>query len=383
MIREVIAKRLSGVIEYKSMKTPIMREIAIPAREVEHRAFHLNVESLGRIYTPQDFLDWFKGQDLPDLEWGKAYGEYAGQWYRVNFSKVLSNPQVVAVAEGRSGEIIYKDVKRAPSADVPSVSIAKPSVSIASPRIDISIPTVSIEKVEVRAYHCKDCDFGWLSVKAQTSCLMCGSANIEEITYGNKYEWVGWYLSLWNAKKQLGDWRWGMYIGPYWAGFDLNWIRDFVATAWAWFGYYFLGRNSVFVLFDAMSAQVDKIRESIQTAINQAISNTKIGVQSGVDTAISNVRGSTQDAVNRALDNVTSSVQTAFNRTIDALNSKLPEQTNYLRDRINERLNDLYAMWGIPEGIVLTPVHIRNITSTGFEFLSLGKTTIHWIAVGD
>jgi hypothetical protein len=400
IVREILAKRISGAREYVVGETPILKEIPIHAHELEHRVHSFRMEG---ITTPEGLLDWFKDKG-PIIESGKAYGEEAGQWYRVTFSQAIPNPQVVAVAEARGGEISTKDVKRAPSVGIPSVSIAKPSVSIAkpsvsisAPTVSISIPTVSISKVEIRAWHCKACDFGWFSLTSQTSCLQCGSSNIEEITYGNKYEWTGWYLSLWNAKRQLGDWKWGMYIGPYWAGFDLNWIRDMVATAWAWFGYYFIGRSTVFILFDAMGSQVDKVREGVQNAINEAISNVKAGVQSGINTSIANVRDSTQssfntaidnvvksvqDAINKALDNSGTSVQTAFNTTIDTINSRIPEQTDYIRDRINERLNDLYAMWGLPEKVALTVAHIRNITSAGFEFLSLGETTIHWIAVG-
>lgn len=375
MIREVIAKRLSGAMEYSATTMPILKELAIPAKELSHSVFSLR--------------DWFK-EPAPSftVERGKAYGENAGQWYKVSFSKAISNPEVVAVGEARSGEISTKDVNRVSDLGIPSVAIAKPTVSIAkptvsTPTISISIPTVSISKVEIRAWHCKACDYGWFSLVSQSSCPQCGSYNIEENTYGNKYQWIGWYISLWNCKKQLGDWG------------VLNWIRDIIASAWAWFGWYVMGKDSIFVLFDAQSAQVDKVREGVQTAINQSIDNTKAGVQTGINSSIANVQGGfntaidktisgVQDAVNKALDNAASSTQSGFNSTINSINDKIPdEQMNYVRDRVNARLNDLYAMWGVPESIALTPAHVRNITSVGFEFLSLGKTTIHWIAIGD
>ena len=75
-------------------------------------------------------------------------------------------------------------------------------------------------------------------------------------------------------------------------------------------------------------------------------------------------------------------VQSKLNETIKDFNKKVNQQVDKITSRVNLVLKDLYRMWGIPEGIALSPVHIRNITGSGFEFLSLGKQKIYWLAIG-
>jgi len=240
---------------------------------------------------------------IPGFAYGEAYGENAGQWYRVTYSKSLKGAVPVCVARGRGGAIVRKAIDRVSA---------------------ISIPSITIPKVGIRTFHCRACGVGYFALRYR-NCPECGSYDIEELTGTNRYEQAGWYRSLWNAKKRLGDWS------------VLNWARDKIAEVLAWLGYYLLGGNGVFVLADALSSQVDQIQ---------------------------------------------SVVQGAFNTAIGGINDALKRQIDFVTDRVNLRLNDLYAMWGLPENIAVTPVHTRNETDGGFDFQSYGKTTVHFIAIG-
>jgi len=62
--------------------------------------------------------------------------------------------------------------------------------------------------------------------------------------------------------------------------------------------------------------------------------------------------------------------------------SFLQPQIDRVQDAVNLRLEDLYNTWGLPTNVVPTPLHVRNVTSSGFEFQSYGNTTVYWIAVG-
>lgn len=75
-------------------------------------------------------------------------------------------------------------------------------------------------------------------------------------------------------------------------------------------------------------------------------------------------------------------VQEKVNEVIEDFNTKVNEQVDKITSRVNKVLTDLYKMWGIPTDKALAPVHVRNVTNTGFEFLSLGKHKIYWIAIG-
>lgn len=62
--------------------------------------------------------------------------------------------------------------------------------------------------------------------------------------------------------------------------------------------------------------------------------------------------------------------------------SFIQKQIDNVRDAVNLRINDLYQMWGLPTNMVPTPLHIRNVSDTGFEFQSYGNTTAYWFAIG-
>lgn len=68
---------------------------------------------------------------------------------------------------------------------------------------------------------------------------------------------------------------------------------------------------------------------------------------------------------------------------VDKVQDALGGQISAVQDAVNLRLNDLYNMWGIPSGMIATPLHIRNPTTTGFEFQSFGNTQCTWIAIGE
>jgi len=100
--------------------------------------------------------------------------------------------------------------------------------------------------------------------------------------------------------------------------------------------------------------------------------------------------------LNQVVDDLTSSMNEARN-SLKSLDSKVDD----LRGKVNDALDELrrntegsvnkglgivipalYEAWGIPEIMALTPLHIRNVTPTGFEFQSYGKTTCYYLAVG-
>jgi hypothetical protein len=106
------------------------------------------------------------------------------------------------------------------------------------------------------------------------------------------------------------------------------------------------------------------------------------------------------DKVRDAFEKVRSSVE-SVNAKIDDLRDKANEAVADLRAKVNTALDSLrintevsandglgrvipslYDAWGIPHVMALTPVHVRNVTSTGFEFQSFGDTTVYYIAIG-
>jgi len=135
---------------------------------------------------------------------------------------------------------------------------------------------------------------------------------------------------------------------------------------------------------DQICKPVNKIVESlydVQTEINhiidrinQGFGKTKKAVED-TNTAISDLRVKSETAINTGLKDSRDKVQKALNTTI--INTE---------DSVNKGLASivpsLYTAWGLPSTMIITPIHIRNVTSTGFEFQSYGKTSCYYIAIG-
>jgi len=135
---------------------------------------------------------------------------------------------------------------------------------------------------------------------------------------------------------------------------------------------------------DQICAPVNRIVESlyrIQARINDAIyrinegfAKTKKAVED-TNSSISDLRVKSESAINTGLRGSRDNTQKALNSTI--INTQ---------DSVNKGLASLipslYAAWGLPSTMIITPLHVRNVTSTGFEFQSYGKTTCYYIAFG-
>jgi len=230
VLRETVAERVSGLKKRVPVETPIIQEVPVPAKIISSALLTLP-EAEGII---------------PAIARGKAYGETAGFWYRVIFTRPLTDPSVVAVGEGRSG-VIPK-----PSAGVPAAA-------------KITIPS------------------------ARTG----------------------------HVPTSLGR-------------FDCGW---------------------------AIASLTDGLNDMTGTL----------------------------ESVLRRLNEVVDDVYSGLNETRNSLKS-LDAKVDDLRNKVNDAfvavIPALYDAWGIPRTMALTPLHVRNVSSAGFEFQSYGKTTCYYIAVG-
>jgi len=100
--------------------------------------------------------------------------------------------------------------------------------------------------------------------------------------------------------------------------------------------------------------------------------------------------------VNEVIDDLVASANEMRNSLesldakVDDLRNKVNDALDHLRRNTEGSVNSglagvipvLYDAWGIPKTMALTPLHIRNVTATSFEFQSYGKTTCYYLAVG-
>lgn len=217
MLRGIIRERIRGVKREAGIPEGIVESLTpVPALNVE---VQFAWPPWGQPPTTLPF----------NMVWGTASGPQAGLWYRATYSNVGSFPEVVAVCEASDVSFIQRAVEKA-----------------------------TITKVGVRCFHCRTDDFGFFALRWRT-CPIDGSSNVEELTGSDRFEKTGWYLSLWNAKRQLGDW--GLF----------NWMRDAIATLMAWTGYYLLGGNGSFIMAEVLAAQVDEVQNAMNTTVDRFV----------------------------------------------------------------------------------------------------------------
>lgn len=111
-------------------------------------------------------------------------------------------------------------------------------------------------------------------------------------------------------------------------------------------------------------------------------------IQDQVDETLNTINdfvGDTNYKVNKQLQEITNIVNDQVIRQINELvsdtNNKVNNQIDEITNKVNKVIPDLYKMFGIPDGVAITPMHVRNINSSGFDFLSLGDTTCYWVAI--
>jgi len=149
------------------------------------------------------------------------------------------------------------------------------------------------------------------------------------------------------AKDRLGDWT------P-----AFNWMRDLILSA-VWALGYITGTWIHWMYTILVQPQIDQVRDAVNNAISGQV-----------------------DRINSALSSQVDRINTRLSGLVDNVNAATSDQVDRVIARVNAVLTDLYDSWGLPSGVIATPVHVRNVSTTGFEWQSYGDTTIHYIAIG-
>jgi len=115
------------------------------------------------------------------------------------------------------------------------------------------------------------------------------------------------------------------------------------------------GLNDMMVTLESVFSRLNEVIDDLTAGLNETRNSL-----TSLDAKVDDLRGK----VNAALDKLRTNTEGSVNQGLGAI------------------LPALYAAWGIPETMTLTPLHVRNVSATGFEFQSYGKTTCYYIAVG-
>jgi len=130
------------------------------------------------------------------------------------------------------------------------------------------------------------------------------------------------------------------------------------------------GLNDLMTTLENVFARLNEVIEDLISTAQEA----KGSLQS-LDAKVDDLRGK----VNTALSTLATNVQKSTNTGLDGLRKNTEGSIN---SGLQTALAQLYAAWGLPTNVAVTPIHVRNVTLSGFEFQSFGDTTVYYIAVG-
>ena len=134
--------------------------------------------------------------------------------------------------------------------------------------------------------------------------------------------------------------------------------------------------------FISMEEQVNNSIVDIQETSNIAIEDLEVEINNALEDLQIDTNDTVidiEEQVNSRLDDVDANFVDLNSR----LNNALAEITAQAEVALNESIELLYSTMGMPQGELMVPVQIRNVTSEGFEFLGYqGGTKIDWVAMG-
>jgi hypothetical protein len=410
----------------KALEVPVTEEIERIIREVLPRAPGMPEFPFeyGRVYLEE--RKWYHVSFKREFAEAPAVlvsAEVRSGWFKpkryvvpvvkISIPKVevpaVSIPTVtvptVAVPAAPTIRIPTVEIPRAPTIRIPGVEIPRAPT--------ISIPTIRVPSVEISRIRRGDLrpvvrdqfraalgDWGWLNWARNAIA-----------------DGPGWVVG------SFLNWLWDVMIQP-----QIDKVRDSINdglrkmtgnTQGALNAYRDRIQSAVNAgLADArakVQAALNAYRGYIQRSINSGLGDARAKTQS----ALNSYRGYIQDSVNKGLLDARQKVQVAFvdfrerlqanfnealgsanrslasfrdstNNSLETLRSATESNINRSTDRLRASVEDafntliptLWAMEGMPEGVLMTPTVYRNITPTGFDILSLGKMTVSYLAVG-
>jgi len=322
ILRQVLAERVSGLKRRVELETPIVEEIPRMAKILSSIEMAFAPTPLGLV---------------PIIVRGKAYGEVAGLWYRVTFPRTLNEPSVATVGEGRGGVI---PTPKAPTITIPAVSIGiakAPSIAVAK------VPTIAVASAAV----------------PKAASIVIPVARTGKVPTSLGRFKCGWAIAgLTDGLNDLVETLESVLV-------RINEVVDDLVST--------VDNTKKSVM--SLDAKVDDLRTKVNDALDKLRANTEIAVNTGLDTLRTNV----EPPVNAGLDTLRKNAESTVNSGLDTLRTNTESAVN---EGLAKVIPALYDAWGIPRTMAITPIHIRNVTSMGFEFQSFGRTTCYFIAIG-
>lgn len=126
----------------------------------------------------------------------------------------------------------------------------------------------------------------------------------------------------------------------------------------------------------------DEVEEELTVLSQELVTSYNTTLQTFRDDTQAELTG-LRDSVNNAFDLALGDIQSALDGLNGDVNQSLSIVTGLAEEAMNQSQRMMYSSLGMPEGQLMTPVQIRNVDESGFEFLGYeGGMEIHFVAIG-
>lgn len=173
-----------------------------------------------------------------------------------------------------------------------------------------------------------------------------------------KWKWEIYIPTADDFKKLVRD-----FLGD-WGAF--NFMRDWIADGFGGFEYWIWDK-----LFRPRGLEkLNDLLETIRGRFNDRLEK----IRSTFNTKL--------EDIDDRLDTLRSRVNDRLGKVGDGVDERFEKLRTGANDSFERLFPRLYEAWGLRRDMALTSLHIRNVTSSGFEFQSYGATTCYWLCIG-
>jgi len=131
---------------------------------------------------------------------------------------------------------------------------------------------------------------------------------------------------------------------------------------------------------DSTISSMNNDIESTIIKMNQDVEGQMQGLSDDTQSELVSMRDDIEGQINALSDDI----EAALNEYNQNVTNAYNDITALAEQSLNESTNQVYEAIGAPAGQAISPVQIRNVDETGFEFLGYrGGLTIHWNAIGE
>ena len=177
------------------------------------------------------------------------------------------------------------------------------------------------------------------------------------------------------VKDWLGDW------GAF------NWMRDkiaYVAGQLAYWVGYAAGWGLNLLWDEGVGPQVGQIRSKVNEGLEtlETWADRLRAFRDSAERAINEGLRELRDDVNEAIKAQVGEINEALRAIVGSAQKAFDKTVGYTREALSTAVANIYKMLGVPEGVLVSPANVAEVTREYFRVQGVPGATWFWLAIG-